>query len=158
MALYNAKNHGRNCVFSINSDERIPIETVNLIWRSDYESGNKVIDRQHHELLEIGNYLIEMSISGEKADQVISQIDLLIKHIVKHFNYEEQVLAYVGYPDVQKHTSRHKALVQKTMQFQNDFKQGKIKMDAFLSFIIDDILFGHIFDEDTKFFPYTRKV
>ena len=155
-ALYKAKNNGRNCVVSTNEDEHIPIATTNLIWRSDYESGNKVIDKQHQELLEMGNYLIEMSLSCVATDQIINQIDGLINHLVKHFNYEEQVLAYVGYPGIKEHKMIHKVLVQKAMYFQNHFIQGEIKTDAFLSFIIDDILSAHLFEEDTKFFSYIQ--
>jgi hypothetical protein len=34
---------------------------------------------------------------------------------------------------------------------------GEIKLTAFFTFLLDEVVVGHLLDMDTKFFPYLKK-
>ena len=52
------------------------------------------------------------------------------------------------------HTSIHKNLVQQALKLKENYQNGELKSSAFFSFIVDEIVMGHMLEEDQKFFPY----
>ncbi len=157
-ALYHAKTSGRNRVVSAEYQERLPLASVLLEWRDEWKSGHSEIDEQHFELLECGNKLIYLSLSGAEMEAVVYQLDRILEHTVKHFAYEEQIMVQVGYSDYQRHVKIHETLVRKALALKEDYQQGKLKPAAFFSFIVDDIIVGHMLHDDVQFFPYIKKM
>jgi len=155
-ALYQAKESGRNRVVA--SDEKISlaVDTVRMNWRSAWESGNSEIDKQHQELIEIANRLVNMSFSGMDNQETEPQVELLLSHIVHHFECEEKYLAEIGFPDYLAHVKLHKKLVAKALRLNESCRNGEVKTAAFFSFVVDDVILGHLIEADTKFFPYSR--
>lgn len=156
-ALLRAKEDGQNCIVSDNYQGNLEVASVHLQWKSEWESGNKDIDEQHKALLELANELIYMSLTGLEFEKIICQLDIFIKHIVKHFDYEDKILEGLGYPDYDRHSKIHKNLVGKAFQLKEAYRNGEINSSAFFTFIVDDIIIGHITDEDMLYLPYIRK-
>lgn len=157
IALYRAKEAGRNCVISADDQASVPVASVHLEWKREWDSGNKEIDQQHRELIEEANHLIYMSLAGVDVEKTIYQLDIVLAHIVEHFRREEQILQKMGYPDCLKHANMHKGLVEKALQLKELYKKGELKSSGFFSFIVDDIIVGHMLSADTDFFAYTNK-
>lgn len=155
-ALYFAKESGRNCVICSDSQEKCPIALVHFEWKHEWESGNKEIDRQHKELLQIANSLIYKSLLNSEYEKTTNQLEHLISHIVKHFEYEEQVLLNIGYPEYEKHKEIHKTLIENALKFKESYFKGDLRSSAIFSFLIDDVIVGHILECDAKFFSYTK--
>ena len=153
-ALYCAKEGGRNRVVNFINSKNMPVALVHLEWKSQWESGNKEIDEQHRELIEIANSLVYMSLSDTEVQKTINQLEILIKHIVNHFEYEETVLAGIGYPQYLEHSNIHKSLIDKSLNLKASYINGELKATALFSFMVDDVVLGHMVDEDKKFFPY----
>lgn len=156
-ALYLAKESGRNRVVASDENKSAPVDTVRLNWRSEWESGNCEIDKQHQELIEIANSLVNMSFTGMGFPDTMQQVELLLTHITQHFASEENILATIGYPGCLPHAEIHQRLVAKALRLNEACKNGTIKPLAFFSFMVDDVVLDHLMEEDTKFFPYTRK-
>jgi diguanylate cyclase (GGDEF)-like protein/hemerythrin-like metal-binding protein len=156
-ALYKAKEEGRNRVAIATEDDKTAIASVHIEWRRDWESGNAEIDDQHKILLELGNALIHMGLSGVEQEKILIQLHLFINHMKKHFSYEEEVLKAANYPDTQKHAQIHEGLVEETLDFRNAYFKGEIKSTAFFSFIIDKVIIGHMLQDDVQAFPYLEK-
>lgn len=156
-ALYRAKESGRNCVVSSDDQDNLPIASARIEWQSEWESGNKEIDQQHLVMIEIANRLINMSFAGSDYQATLHQLDLLLNHIVRHFGYEEKILANIGYPDLPSHSDIHRSLVTKALRLKDSYINGEIRASAFFSFMIDDVILGHLQDVDTRFFAYFRK-
>ena len=112
------------------------------------------IDEQHQELVKQGDLLIHRSLSNAGYKKVLHQLEILLNHIVDHFDAEEQILKEIGYPDYDEHTSIHKNLVQQALKLKENYQNGELKSSAFFSFIVDEIVMGHMLEEDQKFFPY----
>ena len=157
IALYHAKEEGRNRVNSFEEQAVEPGATIHLEWKAEWNSGNNMIDRQHKELLDMANEIIKMSISNIDKEEAGQTVDLLIGHIVKHFTYEESILKSIEYPEYLKHIEIHKNLEKKIAELKSAYLKDEIKLLAFFTFIIDDVLTGHLLDIDTKYFPYIPK-
>ena len=59
-----------------------------------------------------------------------------------------------GYPEYQHHADIHKQLTEQALQLKENYQQKRLKQTAFFSFILDDIIVGHMLKEDVLFFPY----
>ncbi|MBP1765665.1 MAG: ydaM1 [Firmicutes bacterium] len=156
-ALYRAKKGGRNRVVGSEEQVQLPVASIELHWSKEWESGNKIIDDQHRELIELTNRLIYYSLSNAEFEKVDSQLDVLLQRVEQHFNYENHILFNMGYPDQQRHFIIHKTLLAEASKRKEAYQKKELKLSAFLPFITDDVIIGHIKDEDAKYFPYTRK-
>lgn len=155
-ALYRAKEGGRNRVVSADNPRDIPVASVRLEWKAEWESGNPVIDEEHQELIKLGNSLIYMSLSDTGYEQILKQLDAVLNHVVNHFASEEKILSSIGYPDYEKHARIHEGLVCKAMELKEAYQKGELKASSFFSFIVDDIIIGHMLHSDREYFPYTK--
>lgn len=155
-ALYRAKQGGRNCVVTADESGSLPFEAVRLEWRSEWESGNPLIDEQHQELIALGNKIIYLVLEKARPEELLSQLELLIEHIRSHFTAEGKILVQAGYPEHLHHGEIHKGLLEKLLICKAEYLAGGLTPTAFFAFVVDEIVVGHMLKEDRKFFPYVR--
>ena len=55
------------------------------------------------------------------------------------------------------HRKIHLYLMNKMMKLRDAYQNRKLKPTDFFSFIVDDLIVGHILEEDILFFPYLNK-
>jgi len=97
-----------------------------------------------------------MLFSGADNELILKKLDILIEDIIKHFEYEEKVLAGFDYREYKEHANIHKELIAKAATLKEAYRAGEIKPAALVSFIISDVLSGHMLKEDVKFFPFLK--
>lgn len=156
-AMYRAKEAGRNRVFCSDEQDRPITSPIKFEWKRDWESGNSKIDEEHRELVEQANQLITLSLSNTENDKIIKQVDFILDKIVEHFHDEEQILLKIGYPEYENHAEIHKCLLDKVFQFKEAYQNGELKLTELFSFIVNDLIVGHILNSDSDYFPYTRE-
>jgi diguanylate cyclase (GGDEF)-like protein/hemerythrin-like metal-binding protein/PAS domain S-box-containing protein len=156
-ALYRAKSNGRNRAILSSGLERLSAAVFHLDWRSEWNSGNDLVDEQHKELNLLGNRLIELALSGKEQSGTLAMLDQLIAHVITHFADEEAIMAEHGYPDLALHQSIHQKLKEKVLSLREAFVDGGVKATAFFSFVIDDLMIGHLQNVDTRFFPFLSR-
>jgi diguanylate cyclase (GGDEF)-like protein/hemerythrin-like metal-binding protein len=154
-ALYFAKESGRNCVVNYENMNNKIIAFAHIEWSNQWDSTNKEIDNQHKKLIEIANTLLFMAFSNN-MDKIIKQLDLLIDHIIYHFDFEEKLLSEIGYPNYEEHITIHKELLQKSLNLREAYINEKFSVTEFFSFVVDDIVLGHMIKDDEKFFDLIR--
>ena len=125
----------------------------------EYLIGNAKIDEQHQKLCEIINSLhadIDRSVS---IDTLMSTLQFLSDYTSQHFRFEEELMAKCGYPALEEHKKKHRALMdelpilnKKFIQHVN-FDQEEKFADEFLEFLKTWLL-DHIMGEDFKIKPY----
>ncbi|MBB6443967.1 diguanylate cyclase [Bacillus benzoevorans] len=155
-ALYRAKEGGRNRVVSADNQHDVPVASVRLEWKVEWESGNTVIDEQHRDLIKQGNSLIYLSLSNAGYEQTLQQLNTVLTHVVDHFASEEEILSSIGYPGYERHAQIHTGLVKKALELKEAYQKGELKSSAFFSFLVDDIIIGHMLHADRGYFPYTQ--
>jgi hemerythrin-like metal-binding protein len=76
---------------------------------------------------------------------------------IKHFKEEETILGALGYPYLNNHKQLHDELLIRAGQLEEAYMKKEIKLSAFFSFLLDEVIIGHMLDADTKFFSYVEK-
>jgi len=157
-ALYQAKSKGRNCVVCSSSDAGTPINLIKLEWKPIWECGYQLIDNQHHQLVDLANSLIDLSSNKANSERAIMIFNQLIELIIHHFTEEEKIIELAGFPDTPRHAERHQNLVKKVLKLNNSLLRAELTPATFFTFLVDEVIVGHMLIEDVLYFPYIRKI
>lgn len=162
-ALYAAKRSGRNrCVEFIVAGSYTGPELggtagfLRLVWKASDMCGNTVIDRQHRRLYALSNKLLMTELAQTDASAALDALDLLLDEIVIHFHDEEQLLASVGYPEAADHARIHGTLLAEATNLRDRMQAGTATLGDTFDFVAHDMIAGHMYQEDRKFFPFFK--
>ena len=155
-ALYQAKNTGRNRV--VDSDKiDIPLVSLQVQWRQEWNCGNDEIDEQHDKILQIANDLIAKVYAGASHNECMDMIKIFLEYVVNHFATEERILMEIEYDGLIAHIKKHEYLTNKAIYLKECYEKKELQPAAFLSFIIDEVVVEHLTKEDTKFFALLKQ-
>ncbi len=130
----------------------------NLIdWGPSLSVGLDSIDEQHKKLVDLVNKLFFAMSDGKASDILGNIFGELVTYTKTHFAHEEQLFAKYKYPDIAKHKEEHKALTDKALALQADFKSGKVSMSREVLQFLKDWLSNHITKEDKKYGPFLKE-
>jgi diguanylate cyclase (GGDEF)-like protein/hemerythrin-like metal-binding protein len=160
-ALYRAKASGRNQVqiapgmpAQPRAGAAVSGNLVQLVWRSAYECGHEVVDREHQALFGDSNDLLTAIVSGRPAGEVDAVIDTLIRDLVQHFQDEESIIAAAGYPGAAAHAAIHCELLNRAGDLVERFRAGMAHVGELFQFLAKDVVAKHILGADRDFCPY----
>lgn len=155
-ALYRAKNSGRNKVVGFGANDSLPVASVRIDWRSEWSSGNRIIDDEHRVLLELSNSLLDLSLSENSGAELMPGMESLLEHVASHFSDEERILSELGYPGVVTHAHLHRDLVQKSIELAARVNAGACSAAELFDFLVNQVVVGHMIKADSVFFEYTK--
>ena len=155
-ALYQAKNTGRNRVADSDKID-IPLVSLQVQWRQEWNCGNDEIDEQHDKILQIANDLITKIYAGASHNECMDMIKLFLEYVVNHFATEERILMEIEYDGLIAHIKKHEYLTNKAIYLKECYEKKELQPAAFLSFIIDEVVVEHLTKEDTKFFALLKQ-
>lgn len=75
----------------------------------DLETGNALIDREHRELIDAINALLDSCSKGQGRNELEKTAQFLQSYTSKHFSDEEQLQRQNNYPDYVQHKKYHEA-------------------------------------------------
>jgi diguanylate cyclase (GGDEF)-like protein/hemerythrin-like metal-binding protein len=157
-AVYKAKREGRNRVATYEEVLDLPDESLRLEWTADLESGDRIIDGEHRELLESCNRLMGLVLSKADLGLVLSGLDELEAEVVRHFRDEEEILSKSGYPDFLLHAAQHRELLEEAAALKASARKDGADASAFYAFLVGRVVNDHLLHSDTLFFPHTRRL
>jgi diguanylate cyclase (GGDEF)-like protein/hemerythrin-like metal-binding protein len=128
--------------------ENVAANFVRLSWRTAYECGHSVIDEQHRGLFNDANMLLGAVLSRRPLVEVAALVDMLIDHVVQHFNDEEMIIIAAGYPGAAQHAASHRTLVDKAVELANSFYVGSVVIGELFKFLAHDVVARHLLGED----------
>lgn len=159
-ALYRAKNGGRNrvCVDQQGSSDvwaaRSGPSVIRLVWQEAYECGQPTIDRQHRQLFDLSNVLLEASFKVESEPAAFgAALESLLTHIARHFADEEELLQQHHYEDFARHQCAHRQLLKRAEELRSAATAGETKLGNLVEFLANIVVAQHIFKADRDFFP-----
>jgi len=158
-SVFSSKNNGRNKVSVSEKDNSISQGFVRLHWQPSFNSGNTMIDHEHIHLFSLTNSFMESALRKNNYIQQIELLTELLNHLEKHFDHEETILKSLQLPDefFTTHKRRHTTLTHHCSILLHNLKRNElIASDVFFS-ILNEVVVGHIINEDSLFFPYTSK-
>lgn len=155
--LYQAKQNGRNRVYPLmESIEKQPITPVYIEWKSEYYSGNDDIDRQHTELFDEVNSVIDLCIGETPNEEVANVFKEILNKVIEHFHSEERMLHDVGFPDVLKHIAEHRQLALNGQDLIEDFVKGKVTKNRIIKYFSHEIIGNHLLASDVEYFTWIK--
>ena len=124
----------------------------------DLETGNSMIDKEHRELLEAVNKLLDACSKGQGRTSVDSTVKFLNNYVNRHFTHEEQLQQSSNYPGYAGHKAFHES-------YKKQLKDILAKIPAAGASIADlsavnghiGILVTHIRTEDKKLGQFLQK-
>lgn len=91
-------------------------------WKTNLETGLKVIDDQHKELFRRFNKLLEACNAGQGRDEVLKVLLFLNDYIRSHFSEEEELQQKFGYPGYPEHRVLHTNFIKTVVDLEKQFK------------------------------------
>lgn len=106
-------------------------------WKTEYETGNPLVDAQHQSIFSIISALQSAMAAGQGAAMLEQTIRSVRDYTTVHFDTEEQYMLDQGYPGYEAHKRKHDALRAKFATFEQqaypDMQQHVIMVSHFLT-------------------------
>jgi hemerythrin len=131
---------------------------MRIHWDSRFLTGNEEVDRQHREMYQKIDLLVDACYRGEPRDFIENAINVLELSIVEHFRSEEKLLGSFKVPDIDAHIQEHQDFIGHIARLKKMFDAS----DADYAMAIDTIntLIGwtghHILSRDKVFCRFVQ--
>jgi len=156
LALYRAKQLGRNRCEIWDNSEHLPSSMTRKVWGIQFESGNETIDFQHKRILDLSNELYDSLGLSDSAEIVERIMDKVMEEMSSHFIYEVNLMRSMGFPLTEEHQQIHKQLLIDYDNLRLQLKTGIINLVGFFNFVSERLVEDHILHEDAKFFTHLK--
>lgn len=156
LALYQAKQSGRNKWVAWLDDEALPSHFNRFTWTIEFESGNPEIDNDHKILAGYVNELHDLIVDHYPIDTIHEVIFRMNKHIQEHFAKEEALLLKYKYSDYMEHRAIHQRILSEYQIIVKKAINGDISLGALMSYLVEKVLIHHILDDDKSFFNIVK--
>lgn len=156
MAMLSAKASGRNRI-DIAKLGNSTVPKHHLTWQPEFECGHEVIDKQHKDLLQSINQLIDAYNTGKPDDHMMVLIEEMIPLIKGHFEDEESILLQIKYPLTDHHRHVHEQLLYATQLYLDALRNRQMHPWVFIDYLLRDVINNHLVNEDSKFFMHVSQ-
>jgi hemerythrin-like metal-binding protein len=130
--------------------------TEPVAWSDDFLTGNKSVDMQHKELVDMVNEFHAGVRTGGVMARVyfIKAIQCSVQYIKTHFTNEEALMQRGKYPSFDEHKGQHETFIAEVARQVHDIEtEGNPDPADFVNFLTDWIA-CHIAVSDKKLAPY----
>lgn len=143
---------GKITVVKISTAVQEMEDTTNMYeFNEKLKTGNAIIDKEHQELIQAVNKLLEACNSGKGRSSMDETIKFLNNYVQQHFAHEEQLQERSGYPGIAAHKLFHE-------NYKKTLKEITSRISASGSGITElinlnkhiRVLISHISTEDKK--------
>jgi hemerythrin-like metal-binding protein len=126
-------------------------------WTTEFSVGVPDLDNEHQFLFSALNDFYEGLRLGAPKESLNELIDNVVKYTRMHFAHEENFMESVGYPELESHRAEHQAFIEKAIEFQQKFKNGKLLVSMEVTGFIKDWITIHILKMDMMYSMYLKK-
>lgn len=130
-----------------------------IAWDKSMETGVDRIDRQHRELFEHTNSLLNAIREDKNQNEVNDVISFLNEYIKKHFRDEVMIMQEHNYPFVSFQKEQHQNFVNSFEDLKNkvsEMRENKSYLMFRFQILVVDWLINHTIREDMHFGKYLR--
>ena len=96
-----------------------------FVWTDKYVIGIPEIDKQHLQLVELINKVIDSHHGGVSHQKLAEMINAMVDHATFHFTFEERLQEHAGYPFLKAHQKSHVQFAKRIAEFQSRFNAGE---------------------------------
>jgi hemerythrin-like metal-binding protein len=131
-------------------------ELLQVAWRSSFEIGHDVIDRQHRRLLNLGNELNGALLQHKPREDVELMLDVLVTDVGTHLKQEDELTGGNGTPQWRRVREAHRALLAAAVDMRDRYRAGDASAGELVGFVAYDLIAMHVVKEDLRFAPGER--
>ena len=124
-------------------------------WKDSFKIGIDDIDSQHEKFLGYLNECFD-NVSVEKQKDISPELVAKLETYAKeHFNFEENIMQFTGYPEIEKHQALHRDFEERIMQLKSSSsEEGSAESARNVLTFLRDWFLNHILEEDRKLVPH----
>ena len=130
-------------------------------WNDEMSLNIKEIDEQHKKWIAIHNRLHDVLTQGsynEVEKTATETLYAMQEYTRTHFQFEEEYMFSITYPDLIAHRRIHKDFDNKIYQYYREMLDGRIVLNSTIMKMIKGWLLEHIMHEDKKISDHLKKV
>ena len=83
-----------------------------LIWSDDFLTGDPAIDEEHRKILMLASRASDLACEHENLSELLVVFGEFGKCMTLHFTHEEEKLAAIGDPNLERHRAEHRAMLE----------------------------------------------
>jgi hemerythrin len=125
-----------------------------LRWKEDLTMGVAELDRQHRELFDCINRLLDACRVGKGSDQVQPVLQFLESYVREHFAEEERRMREAGYPLLALHKAQHDGFLVAFEDVKKDASSPGLALTFGTNRLLTDWWINHISGTDREFGRY----
>ena len=126
-------------------------------WADDLVIDNGPIDRDHRQLVDLVNELHTATSQGCGQETVAKILNSLVQYTADHLRMEEQQMASVHFPHLERHKIGHLKFTESLRDLQQKYDAGSITVASQLSTVLRDWLSLHIRRSDKELLTFMKK-
>ena len=126
-------------------------------WDEGYSVDIPSIDSQHRLLVSMIRHLQEAMLEGRVKGVVAPLFQAMNQYTKFHFEYEEQLFAEHGYPDVEGHREQHAALIAKLQNLEEKYSNATLSAGTPLMQFLRSWLVDHICAHDKQYSGFLKE-
>lgn len=129
-------------------------------WDGSLETGHRLVDDQHRELIAVFNELADHAIPGCDEERTSHLLVRLSDYVSTHFSDEEALMRRYSYPDehAAAHRAQHEDLSSRTRELVLAHRSGETATALRLVSLLQEWLTVHIAETDSEFVGYVRSL
>ncbi len=128
-----------------------------LEWSEALSVGIPEIDAEHQHFIMLVNQLNEAIIERMDMEEIKKRMQLILDDALVHFAHEETLFREWGYPDADKHATRHAQIMKALSEIMGGFERGGVDYEWIEAGLkVKEALIGHLLNEDMKYRDYRR--
>jgi hemerythrin len=129
-----------------------------IAWHDDLAVGVSKLDQEHRQLVALVGDLFNTAESSRDVALFEWRMDLLIKHTLAHFAFEERLMHETNYRHRQPHQLQHRALIMQIRILRTAVIEDLLDWDDEMIRLIRDWLLVHIIEADRPLAAYLRNL
>jgi len=124
-------------------------------WDPALGTGDPLVDEQHRNIHKIFN---ELESAPGRPEDIMRVLELLLDHVVVHFDTEETLMRRVDYPaeSMSEHIELHRELTEVARQKVLEFRAGELGGVKPLLDFLREWLVGHVHQHDRELIEFVR--
>jgi hemerythrin-like metal-binding protein len=122
-----------------------------FMWDQSYATGNADIDAQHKQLFSVTDELQNAMKTGQSKAILGQTLGKLIDYTVKHFAFEQALLASKGYAETASHRAIHDQFTARIKKLKADHDAGTLGVGVELMTTLQKWLAEHIKGTDMRY-------
>jgi len=128
-----------------------------IIWSDAFSIGNDQIDKDHQQIIDILNKLIELNQKKINQKKFAEILWMMMEYSIHHFKKEEDYMQKLNYPKFKEHKNLHMLYINEVSVYSNEFSNSNPPVINEIIGFLENWWLNHIQNTDTEYETFKVK-